>query len=38
MIIKRKAVLYKIVYKGKVYTSYNKPLLLDYIIGLKLYA
>lgn len=32
----KKAKLYKIVYKGVLYTGYNKQELIDYIIGLKL--
>lgn len=32
----KKARLYKMVYHGKVYTGYNKDILIDYIISLKL--
>lgn len=28
--------LYKMVYKGKVYTGYNRDILVDFIMGLKL--
>lgn len=33
---KTKARLYKIVYKGRLYTGYNKALLKDLILGLRL--
>lgn len=32
----KKAKLYKMVYRGKIYTGYNKDILIDYIISLKL--
>lgn len=33
---KKQAKLYKIVYKGRLYTGYNKALLKDLILGLRL--
>lgn len=34
---KTKAKLHKIVYKGRLYTGYNKDLLKDLILGKRLY-
>lgn len=32
----KKAKLYKMIYKGRIYTGYNKVMLMDYILSLKL--